>query len=183
MEGIGAINSIGQLEKSLNKLDGVEVIHLRAGFFYNNLLRQIDTLKASGILGSNYGFSDGKMMFVHVHDIADVAFEAITNQTFPSTEPYYVVSDVRNWNEVAELIGNAIGKNLNWTAFSDEQFEAGAKQAGFPDYLIEFFIEIGQGIAAGKYTEHYFSLDTKPPLGKTKLEDFAKEFAMRCQQN
>lgn len=178
LEGIGAINSIGQLEKSLNKLNNVEVIHLRAGYFYSNLFRQIDTLKAIGVLGANYGSSDGKMIFVHTQDIADVAFEAITKSTFPSKEPYYVVSDIRTWNDVAKLIGKAIGKDLNWTAFNDEQFAAGAKQAGFPDYLIAILLEIGQGIASGKFTEHYFSLSTKPSLCKTKLEEFAKEFAV-----
>jgi uncharacterized protein YbjT (DUF2867 family) len=178
LEGIGAINSIGQLEKSLNKLNNVEVIHLRAGYFYSNLFRQIDTLKAIGVLGANYGSTDGKMIFVHTQDIADVAFEAITKSTFPSKEPYYVVSDIRTWNDVAKLIGKAIGKDLNWTAFNDEQFAAGAKQAGFPDYLIAILLEIGQGIASGKFTEHYFSLSKKPSLGKTKLEAFAKEFAV-----
>jgi nucleoside-diphosphate-sugar epimerase len=183
LEGIGAINSIGQLEKSLNKLNDAEVIHLRAGYFYSNLFRQIDTLKAMGVLGANYGSSDGKMIFVHTQDIADVAFEAITHSSFPSKEPYYVVSDIRTWNEVAELIGKAIGKELNWTAFSDVQFEAGGKQAGFPDFMIAILLEIGQGIASGKFTEHYFSLSTKPTLGKTKLEDFAREFAAAYNAN
>lgn len=183
LEGIGAINSIGQLEKSLNTLNNVEVIHLRAGYFYSNLFRQIDTLKAVGIFGANYGSSDGKMIFVHTQDIANVAFEAITDSSFPSSEPYYVVSDIRTWKEVGELIGKAIGKDVDWTAFSDEQFAAGAKQAGFPDYLIAILVEIGQGISSGKYTEHYFSLSTKPKLGKTKLEDFAKEFALVFNQN
>ncbi|WP_298117525.1 NmrA family NAD(P)-binding protein [Flavobacterium sp.] len=178
LEGIGAINSIGQLEKSLNKLNDTEVIHLRAGYFYSNLVRQIDTLKATGILGANYGSADGKMIFVHTQDIADVTFEAITNSSFPSKDPYYVVSDIRSWNEVAELIGQAIGKELNWTVFTDDQFEAGGKQAGFPDFMIAILIEIGQGIASSKFTEHYFSLNKKPSLGKTKLEDFAKEFAL-----
>ncbi|WP_298145752.1 NmrA family NAD(P)-binding protein [Flavobacterium sp.] len=178
LEGIGAINSIGQLEKSLNKLNNIEVIHLRAGYFYSNLFRQIDTLNAMGVIGANYGSADGKMIFVHTQDIADVAFEAITNSAFPSNEPYYVVSDIRTWHEAAKLIGKAIGKDLNWTVFSDEQFGAGAKQAGFPDFMIAILIEIGQGIATGKFTEHYFSLNSKPALGKTKLENFAKEFAV-----
>jgi uncharacterized protein YbjT (DUF2867 family) len=183
LEGIGAINSIGQLEKSLNKLNDVEVIHLRAGYFYSNLFRQIDTLKAVGVFGANYGSSDVKMIFVHTQDIADVAFEAITKPTFPSKEPYYIVSDIRTWSEAAELIGKAIGKDLNWTVFSDEQFAGSAKQGGFPDYLIAILLEIGQGIASGRYTEHYFSLSTKPKLGKTKLEDFAKEFALVFNQS
>lgn len=177
LEGIGPMNSIGQLEKSLNKLHNTEVIHLRAGFFFYNLFRLIDTLKATGMLGSNYGSSEDKMIFVHTQDIADVAFEAITNSSFPSAEPYYVISDIRSWNEVAELMGKAIGKELNWTEFTDEQFEAGGKQAGLPDYMIAILLEIGNGISSGKYTEHFFSLNTKPQLGQTKLEDFAKEFA------
>jgi uncharacterized protein YbjT (DUF2867 family) len=177
LEGIGAVHSIGQLEKSLAKLDNVEVINLRAGFFYSNFYNLIPGLKTMGILGSNYGDAEGKMIFVHTNDIADVAAEAITNPSFPSNEPYYVVSDIRSWNEAATNFGREIGIELSWTSFTDEQLAGGLKQNSFPDYLVNVLIEIGRGIASGKYTEHYFSLSNKPPLGKTKLEDFTKEFA------
>jgi uncharacterized protein YbjT (DUF2867 family) len=181
LEGIGPINSIGQLEKALAKLDGVEVVNLRAGFFYSNFYNQIPGLKAMGVLGANYGDADGRMIFVHTDDIADVAAEAITNASFPSNEPYYVVSDIRSWNEVATTFGRAIGKELNWVPFTDEQLAGGLKQNGFPDHLVSIFLEIGQGIANGKFTEHYFSLRDKPPVGKIKLEDFAQEFARAYQ--
>jgi hypothetical protein len=106
-----------------------------------------------------------------------VAAEAITNPSFPSIDPYYVVSDIRSWNEVATSFGREIGTELSWTPFTDEQLAGGLKQNNFPDHLVDVLIEIGQGIATGKFTEHYFSLTNKPALGKTKLEDFAKEFA------
>jgi uncharacterized protein YbjT (DUF2867 family) len=183
LEGIGAVPSIGQLEKSLDTLPSTKVIHLRAGYFYSNFYSQINSLKATGILGANYGNADGKMIFVHTNDIADVAFDAITNNSFPSDEPYYVVSDVRSWNDVANAFGKTIDKPLQWTTFTDEQLAEGLKQGGFPDFLRPIFIEIGQGIASGKYTEHYFSLAKKPPLGKTKLEDFAQEFTVVYNTN
>jgi len=49
--------------------------------------------------------------------------------------------------------------------------------------MINILLEIGNGIASGKFMEHYFSLKTKPALGKTKLEDFAKEFTLSFNQN
>jgi hypothetical protein len=44
-------------------------------------------------------------------------------------------------------------------------------------------IELGQQLAKGESTGYYFSLVNKPSLGKVKLEDFAKEFAVVYAQS
>lgn len=183
IEGIGAIASIGQLELALAKLTNTEVIHLRAGFFYNNLYRLTDTLKSTGIFGSNYGNSDSKIILVHTNDIADIAAKAIQDTEFPSKEPYYVVSDIKSWNEIAKAISKELNQTITWTSFPNDSFQQALVQNGFPNYLIDVLLEIGNGIATGKYTEHYFSLTKKPELGKIKLEEFAKEFALAFNQN
>ena len=177
-EGIGPVASLAQVEHALDALPDTTVIHLRAGFFYSNLARQIPTITSAGIMGGNYGPTDRTLLLVHTNDIADVAAEALTNDWFASDEPYYVVSDVRSYAGVASAIGKAIGQeNLPWIPFSDEDFRNGAKQAGLSDTLADIFVEIGQGLANGKLAEHYVSLPVKPPLGKTKLEAYAQEFA------
>lgn len=175
-EGTGPINSIAQLERALNELEGVTTIHLRAAHFYSNFYRQIPSLKQLGLIGSNYDGSI-KMPFVHTRDIAEVAFRAITTDELDTKSPYYIVSEVATFDDIAQHLGKAIGKDLQWTRFSDEQWAGGLKQAGFPDYLIEKLVEVGQQTQSGILTEHYFSLLNPPEFGKTKISDFAKEFA------
>ncbi|MBC8151446.1 MAG: NAD(P)H-binding protein [Bacteroidetes bacterium] len=178
LEGIGPINSIGQVEKALNTLENTTIIHLRAGFFYSNLARQLPTIQRAHIMGGNYGPPDRTLLLVHTNDIAEVAADALTNDGFNSTEPYYVVSDVRSYTDVAAVIGKNIGEpDLPWVPFSDEEFRNGAKQAGMSDTLADIYVGVGQGLANGTLAEHYESLTVKPPLGKTKLEDYAQEFA------
>lgn len=174
-EGIGPVNSIAQVEIALSALPAdTTVIHLRAGYFYSNLVRQMLSITGAGIMGGNYGSAERTLLLVHTDDIAQVAAEALTNDHFDSREPYYVVSDVRCYNEVASAIGKAIGKeNSPWIPFSNEDFRNGAKQADLSDTLVNIFTEVGQGLANGTLAEHYESLAVKPPLGKTKLEDYA----------
>ncbi len=176
-EGIGPVASLARVEHALDTLTDTTVIHLRAGFFYSNLVRQIPTIQSDGILGGNYGSTERTLLLVHTDDIAEVAAEALTNEHFNGKEPYYIVSDVRAYADVAAVIGQAIGQELPWIPFSDEDFRAGAKGAGLSDTLADIFVGVGQGLADGTLAEHYESLAVKPALGKTKLEAYAQEFA------
>ena len=176
-EGIGPVASLAQVEHALDALENTTVIQLRPGFFYSNLARQIPTIQSAHIMGGNYGPPERTLLLVHTSDIADVAADALTNEQFDSSEPYYVVSDIRSYADVASVIGKAIGQELPWVPFSDEDFRNGAKQGGLSDTLADVFVEVGQGLANGKLAEHYESLAVKLPLGKTKLEGYAGEFA------
>ncbi|HRX12292.1 MAG TPA: NAD(P)H-binding protein, partial [Draconibacterium sp.] len=54
-EGCGPVSGLYFVEKALNGLDGVNVRHLRPGFFYPNFMNQIGMIKNMGIAGGNYG--------------------------------------------------------------------------------------------------------------------------------
>ncbi len=181
--GQGILKSIAQLEHELSKLQNVEVINLRAAYFYSNLIPQIASIKSIGVIGNNYGDPENIVPLVHTRDIAEVAFEAITTSNISSKEPYYVVSDNRSLNDIASVIGEAIGKELRWTPFTNEQLKAGLEQSQFPPHLIDLIIELGEQLAKRESTGHYFSLANKPTLGKIKLEDFATEFAAIYKSN
>jgi uncharacterized protein YbjT (DUF2867 family) len=182
-KGSRILLSISQLEHSLEKLEGVEVINLRAGYFYTNLLTQIAAIKAIGIIGNNYGDTTTLLPLVHTRDIAEVAFEAITTSNISNKEPYYVVSDNRSLNDIASSIGSALGKPLSWTPFSDDQLQAGLDQNQVPAHIGKLLVELGQELRSGAPTGHYYSREHKPALGKTKLEHYAKEFANAYNTN
>jgi uncharacterized protein YbjT (DUF2867 family) len=174
-KGTGFILGAHHSERILNELPNVNISHLRAGFFYTNLYRFIEMIKEKGFLASNYG-GDDKLILVHPLDIAAAAIEEIETPS-AGKKIRYVVSDEHTANEVAHIIGIAIGKpDLKWIVLSDEQLREGLKKQGMPAPLIDMFIEIGASAHSGALIEDY---ERRKPiqLGKIKTEDFAKDLA------
>lgn len=174
-EGCGPVSGIHRSEVALDKLEGVDIKHLRPGNFYTNFYGNIGMIKGAGIIGGNYG-NDTKIVLVHPSDIATAAAEELTSLAFTGKTVRYVVSDIRSTNEIAKVLGTAIGKaDLPWIDFKDEDALAGAIGAGLPEEIAKNYIEMGQSVKSGKMFEDYY----KHPVtfSKTKLEDFAKEFA------
>ena len=173
-DGTGPIKRLHIVENILNRLEGIAVKHLRPGFFYINFLGNIDMIKHMDILGSNYG-GDTILSMVHPKDIAAAAAEEIQGD-ITGKSVRYVVSDERSAAEVASVLGKAIGKpDLKWVAFTDEQSLAGMLQVGVPEEMAKDYVEMGNAAASGILWEDYKK--NKPSLAKTKLEDFAVEFA------
>ncbi len=175
--GTGPISGIHDVEKTLNELNGVVVKYLRAGFFYINFFSNIDMIKHLGFIGSNYGESS-TLKLVHPDDIADAALKAIENP-FTQNEISYVISSEHTAAEAAKALGTAIGKpDLKWVEFTDDQAFEGMVQAGLPEVPARSYVEMGSAVRSGILWEDY--LKSKPAtFGKTKLDDFAKEFAAK----
>ncbi len=175
-EGVGPVSGIHRSELALNKLEGVDIKHLRPGNFYTNFYGNIGMIKGAGIIGGNYG-ENTKIVLVHPMDIASAVFEELTGLSFTGKTVRYVVSDERSTTEIAKVLGTAIGKaDLPWINFSDEDALAGAIGAGLPEEIAKNYIEMGTSIRSGKMFEDYRNHPTT--LSKIKLEDFAKEFAV-----
>ena len=174
-QGTGPIKGLHDVEHILDALDGISLTHLRAGFFYLNLLGNIDMVKHAGIIGSNYN-GDTVLRMVHPGDIAAVAAEEL-QATGAGSHIRYVVSDERTAADVAGVLGKAIGKSeLPWVAFTDEQALDGMLGAGLPQEMSSLYVEMGQAAGNGKLWEDYIL--QQRILSPTKLEDFAVEFAL-----
>lgn len=173
-DGTGPVTGIHRVEELYNKLDGVNVKHLRPGFFYTNFYANMDMIKQAGIIGSNFG-ANTNMVLVHPADIAAAAAEELQSN-FNGKSVRYVASDERTAGEVAKVLGAAIGKpGLPWVEFSDADNTAGAIGAGLPEEIASNYTEMGVSVRTGKMFEDYWK--HKPVLSKIKLEDFAREFA------
>lgn len=163
----------------LNQLTDRTVIELRPGSFYTNFYNDIKTIKEYGALMAGYGEND-KIAFVSPNDIADAALEELTT-TFQGKKVRYVASEEMTCNEAAKILGEAIGKpELKWIALSEEQLLNGLIQSGFPQQLAHDFVRMQMETHSGKTFENY--LKNRPVLGKTKLKEFAKEFAKAYHQ-
>jgi uncharacterized protein YbjT (DUF2867 family) len=174
-KGTGFILGAHDAESILNKLSDVAVTHLRPAYFYYNLYNFVDMIKGAGFIGANYG-GDDKIVMVAPSDIAAAAAEELET---PATgrKVRYVASDERTANEIAHILGAAIGKpDLKWVTFTDEQTQGAMEEKGMPPHIVANFVELGASIHSGTLREDY-DLHKPTAMGKVKLEDFAKEFA------
>lgn len=167
-------------ERILNELPAdVAITHMRAAGFYSNLYRFIDAIKTQGVIESNYGAED-KTPWVSSTDIAAAIEEEIVGP-FKGGRVRYVASDEATCNEVAAALGAAIGKpHLKWNLLSDEQMRSRLSASGMPPYVVDGFVEMHAGTHSGEVCADYFN--NRPALGKVKLADFAKEFAIAFHQ-
>ena len=174
-EGTGPVNALHDFERSLNAIPNLNVKHLRPSFFYYNLLNQIGLIKQAGIMGANYGDGDQKIALVHTRDIAHVALEELLKLNFSGPSVRHIVSDERSGADIAKVLGSAIGKDLPWVTFSDEDQLKGLLDGGVPTSHAALFVEMGTAFRNGKMQE---LLSKEKTVGPTKLEDFAKEFGV-----
>lgn len=176
LDDAGAISGMGLAEEVLNKLRGVNVLHLRAGYFYTNLLLSIDLIKNSGIMGNMFEIQEGTFTVVEPEEIAFAAAEALITQNFKGHSYKYVVSDETGTDEIASLIGKEIGiPDLKWVRFTPEDLKQALLGYGFADGAANDYVEMFGTLDTGLLFEDYEKV--KPGLGKVSIEDFAKKFA------
>lgn len=178
-DGTGPIAGLHDVENIFAALNGVDVKHLRAGYFYINFLANIDMVKHANILGSNFG-GDAKLVLVHPRNIAEVAAEVLESNFIGKTIQYVASDDESTPADVAKVLGTAVGKpELPWVEFSDEDAFNGMVGAGLPEEIAKNYVEMGDAIRSNKLFVDYYK--NRPVLGSIKLKDFAAEFATAYQ--
>jgi uncharacterized protein YbjT (DUF2867 family) len=179
-KGNGILAFHYNVEHILKQLPNDVVIKfMRPVGFYYNMLAFIPTIKAQGAIVQNYG-GDEKEPWVSPLDIAAVIAGEI-EKPFNGREVHYIASDEASPNEVAKILGKAIGKpDLKWSVIPDEQLLNGMIAAGFNPQVAKGLVEMNASRRGGVLYEDYYH--NKPTLGKIKLQDFAKEFAAAFNQ-
>lgn len=179
-KGSGMIMGSHFGEEILNKLTDTRLTILRPGYFYYNLFNFLGMIRQHNIIGTNFGGED-KLVMVSPYDIASAAAEEL-NQAAPQRKVRYIVSDERTCNEVAKVLGEAIGKpELPWLTFTDEQVTQAMAERGMPPATAALLVELGAAIHTGILRQDYEQ--NKPALAKTKLEDFLPEFVATYHKN
>ena len=165
-----------QVEHILSELPSdVAIKHIRPVGFYTNMLGFIPTIKKQGFIATNYQ-AEYKEPWVSPLDIAAVVADEFET-TFEGRKIRYVASEELTGNEVATILGTAIGQpDLKWVAISDEQQLNGMSAIGMNAQVAKGLVEMNAARGSGELFEDYFR--NKPTLGNVKLADFAKEFAL-----
>jgi nucleoside-diphosphate-sugar epimerase len=176
-KGAGLIDGLADMEQIFSNLPGVNVIALRAAYFMENVLSQVDIIKNMGVIGSALK-GDLDFPMVASKDIADVATKHLQNLDFKGFSVEYILGP-RNYtyNEIASIIGRAIGKpDLKYVQFSYEDTENSFRKMGiFSDNVIQQFIEMEASFNNNSALSDYKR--TEQNSTPTTFEEFAQSIA------
>lgn len=173
-EGAGPVSGLYYFEHLLNNVPGLNVLHLRPGYFYQNFYGFVGMIQHLGALAqplpADYGFT-----LVHTHDIADIAAQRLLALDFRGSSVQFV-SGPRNYSfgEAAALISKATGGEVPFVTSTTEQAVEGMIGAGLPVTIAEGYADLYQAITQSTYTDGFDS-KTNVYYGKVSLEQFVEE--------
>ena len=174
-EGIGSLSVYSGVEDIMNQLpDDISIKFMRPVAFYTNLYRFMQSMKTDGAIVQSYG-GDTKEPWVSPVDIANEIVEEL-EKPFEGRSCRYIASDEVSPNEVANILGEAIGnRDLKWQIVPAEQLLNGVIASGMNEWVAKGFVEMQAAQGSGTLYEDFYK--HKPVMGKIKLTDFTKEFA------
>jgi uncharacterized protein YbjT (DUF2867 family) len=175
-KGTGSLYLHNTVETILNQLPGdVSIKFMRPVGFYTNLYRYMGTIKANAAIIQSYG-GDQQEPWVSPLDIAATISQEM-EKPFNGRTVHYLASDEVSPNEIARTIGEAIGMpDLKWQAIPRDQMLQQMLDTGMNEWIAAGMVEMQAAQESGKLYEDYYR--NKPALGKVKLADFAKDFAL-----
>ena len=173
--GAGIVQGLHDMENYLNKIDGLNVLHLRPAYFMENLFETMDMIKNMNIVG---GVIDPqiKMPMVATVDIANVAAERLMNRDFIGKSVQYVLGprDV-SFEEITKLLSDRLdNEKLNYVQFPGEDTINILTEMGISESAARAVIELYEGINKG--IVHSDVVRTEQTTTPTSIEQFAETF-------
>ncbi len=146
----GPVVGLHYLEQRLDRIPGINVLHLRAGYFMENTLVQAGIIRAHGVMSGPVR-ADLKLPMIATRDIGAFAAEALLKLSFRRQETRELLGqrDI-SYAEAATVIGKAIGKSgLNYVQMPDEQIRAALTQMGMSPNMADLLLEMSASLNSG----------------------------------
>jgi uncharacterized protein YbjT (DUF2867 family) len=127
---------------------GVGFTFVRPSGFMINALAWADAIRAHGRVESST--ADGRIAFIHLDDIADVATVALTGDQHAGRAFCITGPQTLSYGEMVAKIGAAIGKPLVFEAISDAEERRRWSARGESPESIDYHLSIFSAIRAGR---------------------------------
>jgi uncharacterized protein YbjT (DUF2867 family) len=146
----GPVVGLHNLEQKLNQISGLNVLHLRAGYFMENTLGQVGAIQAMGITGGPLR-PDLKLPMIATRDIGAAAAEELLKLAFQLKQTRELLGQRDlTMTEAAAVIGKAIGKpDLAYIQLTDDQFRAALTQMGMSVDFANLILEMAGALNSG----------------------------------
>jgi uncharacterized protein YbjT (DUF2867 family) len=180
--GTGPVVGLHNLEQKLNAIDGVNVLHLRAGYFMENTLPQVRVIRAMGnVVGPVHPTL--KLPMIATRDIGGAAADALLHREFRGKQIRELLGQRDlDYTEATSIIGKAIGKpSLGYVQAPDEQLRPAMGQMGMSSNFVGLLLEMSHALNSG----YMKALEPRTPSNTTPtpFETFVnEEFAPAYRQ-
>jgi len=172
--GTGPVVGLHEFEEILNRIAGLNVVHLRAGYFMENTLGQAAAIHAMGkSAGPLRG--DLKLPMIAARDIGSAAAELLTALDFSGKQTRELLGQRDlSMDEATAIIGKAIEKpDLKYLQLPSEQMQPIFIQMGMSANVASLILEMAGALNSG----HMRSLEQRSARNTTttSFETFVKE--------
>jgi len=171
--GTGPVVGLYDLEQKLNRIEGANVLHLRAGYFMENTLPQVAVIRMLGSLAGPVR-PDLKLPMIAARNIGAAAAEALSSGFQGKRAQELLGQRDIDYTEVAGIIGKVIGKpDLKYVQAPDEQLRGAMVQMGMSANFVGLILEMAAALNSGymKALEPRSAANTAP----TSFENFVEE--------
>jgi len=180
--GTGPVVGPHNMEEKLNRIEELNVLHLRPGYFMENTLPQVHAIRAMGAVATPLR-PDLKLPMIATRDVGMVASEALLRLDFKGKQAWELLGQRDlDYTEVAAIIGKAIGKpELKYVQAPPEQFKAALLQIGISENFSGLILEMVAALNSG----HMRALEPRSARNTTTTtyETFvAEEFVPRYRE-
>jgi uncharacterized protein YbjT (DUF2867 family) len=179
--GSGPVVGLHNLEQKLNQITNANVLFLRAGYFMENTLPQVNVVRQMGSVAGPLR-PDLKVPMIATRDIGTAAADILLHPTIRGKQTRELLGqrDI-SYTDVAATIGKALGKpDLKYLQVPDDQFRAILVQMGMSDPMAKLLVEMTNAMNAGKMRalESRTQQNTTP----TSYESFVSEVFVPAYQ-
>lgn len=168
--GVGEIDGLAATEVALNELE-VDVTHLRCGYFFTNLLMDIESIRRGRL--STVLPLDRPMSWVAPRDIADIAALTLLNPDWRGhrVQAVHGPRDL-TWNDVAAILSRRLNYPVRVEQISDRQMRERYLEAGMPPGMADAVLGMSTGLRDDFRAEQQRTLQTTTP---THLSGWVEE--------
>lgn len=146
----GPIAGLHSQEQKLDQLAGLDVLHLRAAYFMENLFMSIAPLRSTGTLPGGFQ-GEISMPWIATQDIGAYAANRLAAGDFSgsSIQELHGERDI-SMKEAARVVGSAIGKpDLEYVQLPGMILLEALLKMGLPPKTAELIVEMCEGANAG----------------------------------
>jgi len=170
----GPVVGLHILENRLAAIPNLHVLNLRAGYFMENTLPQVDVIKNFGMMAGPVN-ADLPLAMIATPDIAAAAAQALLELNFSGQQSRELLGQRDlTYLEVARVIGVAIGKPaLAYVQLPGEQIVQAMTQMGMSKNMANLLVEMSDSLNAGymKPLEPRTAANTTPTAFERFVQD------------
>lgn len=172
--GTGPIVGLCYMESRFSRIAGLNVLHLRAGYFMENTLAQTSVIQNFGMMAGPVR-ADLKLPMIATRDIGKAAAAALLKLDFSGQQTRELLGqrDI-SYAEAARIVGAAIGKSdLAYQQLPTDQIIQAMSQMGMSKNVAELICEMAESLNNGriKALETRSAKNTTP----TSFDTFVQE--------